>query len=104
MRASNSFNNNFAFRIFFLKLFNFFDDELFVPASKTGKLAHYYIDHYDGFEVRDYKNNKCYIESGGGCLLKATDFTLSMSAEFTKFLQNISEGFSEDVNVINNVF
>lgn len=85
------------------KLFNFFDDELFVPASKTGKLAHYYIDHYDGFEVRDYKNNKCHIESGGGCLLKATDFTLSMSAEFTKFLQNISEGFSEDVNVIKNV-
>lgn len=85
------------------KLFNFFDDELFVPASKTGKLAHYYVDHYDGFEVKDYKGKKCFIEAGGGCLLKATDFTLSMSEGFTKFLQNIAEGFSEDVNVIKNV-
>lgn len=75
------------------KLFDCFSDELYVPAKKTGKLAHYYIDHYDSFKVKDYKGEECTIEAGAGCLLKATDFTLSLSGSFKDFLVNLNNGY-----------
>lgn len=75
------------------RLFNYFDDSLYVPASETGKLAHYYVDHYDSFEVKDYQGKEATINAGGGCLLKATDFTLSMSRQFSAFLDNLLNGY-----------
>lgn len=75
------------------KLFDYFDDELYVPSDKTGKLAHYYIDHYEGFWNTDYRGNKEYIEDGGGCLLQPVDFTLSMSQRFADFLNNLIDGY-----------
>lgn len=75
------------------KLFAYFNDGLYVPADKTGKLAHYYIDHYDGFDVKDYRGNVEHIASGGGCLLQATDFTLSISQRFAEFLNNLLDGY-----------
>ena len=76
-------------------LFGFFADDLHVPADKTGKLAHYYVNHYDAFEVTDYQGNKDLVPAGGGCLLKATDFTLGLSADFKKFLKSIETGYYE---------
>lgn len=80
------------------KIFSIFNDKLFVPAKSTGKLAHYYVDKYDSFEVKDYKGNSYKVPSGGGCLLKPTEFTLSLSESFMNFLYNISNGYvSEDI-------
>lgn len=75
------------------RLFAYFDDELYVPADQTGKLAHYYVDHYDSFKVKDYQGREATIDAGGGCLLKATDFTLSMSRKFSTFLDNLLNGY-----------
>ena len=78
-----------------LRLFKKFDENLHVPADKTGKLAHYYVNHYDSFEVTDYQGNTVKVEAGGGCLLKATDFTLSLTDRFKKFLTSIETGYYE---------
>ena len=75
------------------RLFNYFGSGLYVPAEKTGKLAHYYVDHYEGFDVADYKGNVEHITNGGGCLLQATDFTLSISQRFADFLNNLIDGY-----------
>lgn len=78
-----------------LRLFKKFEEDLHVPANKTGKLAHYYVNHYDSFEVTDYQGNAATIEAGGGCLLKATDFTLSLADQFKKFLKSVETGYYE---------
>lgn len=78
-----------------LRLFKKFDENLHVPADKTGKLAHYYVNHYDSFMITDYQGNTAKVEAGGGCLLKATDFTLSLSDQFKKFLNSIETGYYE---------
>lgn len=78
-----------------LRIFKKFDENLHVPASKTGKLAHYYVNHYDSFEVTDYQGNTAKVDAGGGCLLKATDFTLSLADQFKKFLTSIETGYYE---------
>ena len=78
-----------------LRLFKKFDENLHVPADKTGKLAHYYVNHYDSFTVTDYQGNTAKVEPGGGCLLKPTDFTLSLSDQFKKFLNSIETGYYE---------
>lgn len=78
-----------------LRLFKKFEENLHVPATKTGKLAHYYVNHYDAFEVTDYQGNTALIEAGGGCLLKATDFTLSLADKFKEFLKAVETGYYE---------
>ena len=78
-----------------LRIFKKFDENLHVPSDKTGKLAHYYVNHYDAFTVTDYQGNTAKVEAGGGCLLKATDFTLSLSDQFKKFLTSIETGYYE---------
>ena len=78
-----------------LRIFKKFDENLHVPADKTGKLAHYYVNHYNSFEVTDYQGNTAKVEAGGGCLLKATDFTLSLADQFKKFLTSIETGYYE---------
>ena len=78
-----------------LRLFKKFDENLHVPADKTGKLAHYYVNHYDAFTITDYQGNTAKVEAGGGCLLKPTDFTLSLADQFKKFLNSIETGYYE---------
>lgn len=71
------------------KLFNFFSNEMYVPAKATGKLASFYIDHYDAFRVRNVK-----IPAGGGCLLQPVDFTMSMAVSYESILNMIAKGYT----------
>lgn len=77
------------------KLFDMFNDQLYVPAKYTGKLAHYYIDHFESFEVTDYQGNTDLIPAGSGCLLQPIDFTLSVSRQNSEFLLRFVNGFVE---------
>lgn len=70
------------------RLFKLFNDKMHVPAGRTGKLAHYYIDNYEPFYVTDYQGHKDYIDQTCGCLLQSTDFTLNMSTVFEDYLLN----------------
>lgn len=70
------------------KLFKFFNNNMYVPATATGKLASFYVDKYNSFKV-----NGVTIPAGGGCLLKPVDFTMSMAVSFEFILDMIAKGY-----------
>lgn len=78
------------------KLFSYFDNHMSIPASNTGKLAHFYIDKYKSFEVKDYQGRSYRVPAGSGTLLKAVDFSMSLSEQFLAFLKLSSQG--EEIN------
>lgn len=80
------------------RVFNFFTDQMAIPAKYTGKLAHFYIDEYDSFKVKDYQGNTYQVPAGSGCLLKAVDFHMSIADEFLQVIKLAGEGFEEDPN------
>lgn len=77
-----------------VKVFSMFDDNLYIPASKTGKMTHSYIDNEQSFTVVDYKGQSLDIISLSGLHLEICEFTLSMSDMQKKYLSNLRNGFS----------
>lgn len=71
------------------KLFLFFNNGMYVPASATGKLASYYVDQYPAFTYNGVK-----IPAGGGCLLSPVDFTMSMAVSFETILKMFMDGYN----------
>lgn len=77
-----------------LKVFNMFDDELYIPANKTGKMTHSYIDVEQSYNVTDYLGNTTDVISLSALHLEICEFTLSMSEMQKKYLANLKNGFS----------
>ena len=75
------------------KIFNMFNDELYIPSEKTGKMTHTYIDHELSFTVIDYKGKSKIENSLSGVHLGACDFTLSISKQYLQFLSNLKDGY-----------
>lgn len=73
------------------RLFNFFTNQMYVPAEATGKLASFYIDHVPAFKI-----NGETIPAGGGCLLKPVDFTMGLTLSYLSLLDIISKGYRLD--------
>lgn len=74
------------------KIFNMFNDDLYIPSDKTGKMTHTYIDDEISNLVTDFNgvdNIECALS---GVHLGACDFTLSISNQFKQFLNNLSQG------------
>lgn len=75
------------------KIFNMFNDELYIPSDKTGKMTHTYLDNEQSFNVIDY-NGKGKIEHSLSSIhLGACDFTLSISKQYLQFLSNLKDGY-----------
>jgi len=75
------------------KVFNMFNDELYIPADETGKNTHTYIDEEMRIQSLDYQGNveDIYIPS---CIhLGKCEFTLSISKQYGKFLKDFREGY-----------
>ena len=77
-----------------LKVFSMFDDDLYIPASKTGKMTHTYLDFEQSYNVTDYLGNTTDIISLSGVHLEICEFTLSMSEMQKKYLSSLKNGFS----------
>ena len=77
-----------------LKVFSMFDDDLYIPASKTGKMTHSYLDIEQSYQVTDYLGNTTDIISLSAVHLEICEFTLSMSEMQKKYLSNLKNGFS----------
>lgn len=75
------------------KIFNLFNDDLYIPANKTGKNTHTYIDDEMCSEITDYQGNKELVTSLSSIHLSECDFTLSLAKEYSKFLDNLSNGY-----------
>ena len=76
-----------------LKVFDLFNDNLFVPATKTGKMTHTYLDNYQESDVVDYLGKHTVIESKSSVHLENCEFTLSIAEKYKSFLINLTKGY-----------
>ena len=74
------------------KIFDFFNDKMYIPSDKTGKMTHTYIDNEMTFTVTDYLGEAIKVNSLSSVHLGNCDFTLSISDQFNKFLENFAKG------------
>lgn len=75
------------------QVFNIFNDELYIPANKTGKMTHTYIDTEKEMFVVDYDGVQERVLTLSGIHLEPCDFTLSISEQYNQFLRAISSGY-----------
>ena len=75
------------------EVFKMFDNELYIPSNRTGKMTHTYIDDEMTFTVKDYKGNETEITTLSGIHLEPTDFTLSISKQYGEFINQFMNGF-----------
>lgn len=74
------------------EVFRMFDDSLYIPASNTGKMTHSYIDEEKEFICYDYRGKKVKVLTLSGIHLEPCEFTLSLSEDYKKFLNNLKFG------------
>lgn len=75
------------------RIFNMFNDNLYIPSDKTGKMTHTYIDIEQAYNVTDYNGITNYEHSLSAVHLGACDFTLSISQQYLNFLKQLSNGY-----------
>lgn len=63
-----------------------FKDGLYIPAGRTGKLTHTYIDYEIKGIVEDYQGNKTKYNEKSCVHLDDADFTIDSDAEFKNFI------------------
>ena len=77
----------------FSKVFDMFSDDLHIPANKTGKMTHTYIDDEQVLTVTDYLGNTANIRTLSSVHLEACEFTLSISNQYKHFLKQFVNGY-----------
>ena len=75
------------------KIFDLFNNELYIPPNKTGKMTHSYIDEVKQFELTDYLGNRKFINSLSSLHLSECEYTLSLSRQYLKFIESLSQGY-----------
>lgn len=75
------------------KVFEMFADSLYIPADKTGKMTHTYIDEELEYLSVDYLGNSCKVTPKSGVHLEPCDFTLSISRTYVQFLNQLKAGY-----------
>lgn len=75
------------------EVFNIFNDALYIPADRTGKMTHTYIDNEFKFKVCDYLGNEATVNPLSGIHLESCDFTLSIATQYKDFLKSLSNGY-----------
>ena len=75
------------------KVFELFTDTLYIPADKTGKMTHTYIDDELMLNVTDYLGVNTNVVTMSAIHLEACDFTLSIAGQYKQFLSNLADGY-----------
>lgn len=75
------------------KVFDMFTDTLYIPADRTGKMTHTYIDDEASFKVTDHKGVEARVTTMSGVHLESCDFTLSIAGQYKEFLTNLANGY-----------
>ncbi|CAL9956225.1 DNA polymerase, partial [Vibrio phage K58 g2] len=75
------------------KIFNSFNDKLYVPANRTGKMTHTYLDLPCDFLITDYLGVESEIHTESSIHLGDCDFTLSITTQYLDFIKNVSQGY-----------
>ena len=77
----------------FDKVFEMFDDSLHIPAEKTGKMTHSYVDDEISFKVTDYLGVETQVDVLSGIHLESCEFTLALSDKYVEFVKNSQSGY-----------
>lgn len=75
------------------KVFDQFTNNLYIPASETGKSTHTYIDHKQEFDVTDYKGSTQKVVTHSGVHLEQAEYTLNIAKQYGVFLSNLRKGY-----------
>jgi len=70
-------------------IFNVFNDGLVIPKGQTGKQIHTYIDYETKGIVRDYLGDEYEYHELSGIHMEDTEYSLSMSEEFLRYLLGV---------------
>lgn len=70
-----------------LKCFEYFEEYLQIPAGKTGKMLHTYIDGEQSGKLVDYLGNEANYYEKSSIHLEPTSYDLSLAAEYVDFLK-----------------
>ena len=76
-----------------MKVFEMFNDDLYIPAENTGKMTHSYIDIEHDFMIKDYQGNDSHVVTKSGVHLENCEFTLSISKQYAQFIMMIMQGY-----------
>ena len=71
------------------KAFQYFNDDMVVPAEYTGKLTHYYLDDAMEGTITDYRGKTVYYRSESGIYLEKTPYNLSLQNEYLQYLKQV---------------
>lgn len=74
------------------RVFAMFDDSLYIPANRTGKMTHTYIDSELKFKIQDYTGVTETVNPMSGIHLGDCDFTLSIASHYRQFLNQLKSG------------
>ena len=75
------------------KIFDIFDDGLYIPFNYTGKNTHTYIDNEKSGILTDYMGNKSVYTAKTGVHLQAADYALSLTEFYINYIRNIQNTF-----------
>ena len=75
------------------KVFEIFNDDLYIPETETGKNKQTYIEEELKAKITEYKSNTAEITSLSSVHLSPCEFTLSISRQYSKFLQDLKNGY-----------
>ena len=76
-----------------MKVFEMFNDDLYIPSDRTGKMTHTYVDTEYDFEVLDYQGHTSHVVTKSGVHLENCEFTLSISKQYGKFIEMLLDGY-----------
>ena len=76
-----------------MKVFEMFNDDLYISAERTGKMTHTYVDAEYDFEVLDCQGHTSHVVTKSGVHLENCEFTLSISKQYGKFIEMLLDGY-----------
>lgn len=74
------------------KIFERFDDNLYIPENYTGKNCHTYIDEETSGVIEDYQGNIDNYYEKSSMHIGKTDYSLSLTDNFIKYLRGVQDG------------
>lgn len=75
-------------------IFALFNDGLFIPADRTGKMTHTNVEGEKRFISTDYLGESANVTTLSGMHLEPASFDMSMTEDFKWFLQKQADGYS----------
>ena len=73
-------------------IFKLFNDDLYIPSEKTGKMTHTYLDFERRISITDLNGIETTLTTLSSIHLENCDFTLSLSKQYDNFLKMFSSG------------